>query len=60
VFQKRGDRWYVVQEHLSDLPPVADSLMAAMPDMPGMPAGGTPKTTAPAKAKAKAKAKAPK
>jgi len=33
VFEKRGGRWYVVQEHLSDLPPVPDS-MAAMP--PGM------------------------
>ena len=43
VFQKRGDRWYVVQEHLSDLPPVPDSAMAAMPGMPGMPTG-TPKS----------------
>jgi di/tricarboxylate transporter len=34
VFQKRGDRWYIVQEHLSDLPPMPDSVMAAMP--PGM------------------------
>ena len=25
VFQKRGDRWYIMQEHLSDLPPVPDS-----------------------------------
>ena len=25
VFQKRGDRWYIVQEHLSDLPPMPDS-----------------------------------
>lgn len=33
VFQKRGDRWYIVQEHLSDLPPVPDSAMAAMPPM---------------------------
>jgi len=33
VFQKRGDRWYIVQEHLSDLPPMPDS-MATMP--PGM------------------------
>jgi hypothetical protein len=31
VFQKRGDRWYIIQEHLSDLPPVPDSIMAAMP-----------------------------
>jgi hypothetical protein len=35
VFEKRGDRWYIVQEHLSDLPPVPDSVSAAtMP--PGM------------------------
>jgi hypothetical protein len=33
VFQKRGDRWYIVQEHLSDLPTMPDS-MSAMP--PGM------------------------
>jgi hypothetical protein len=30
VFQKRGDRWYVIQEHLSDLPAMPDSAMAAM------------------------------
>jgi ketosteroid isomerase-like protein len=36
VFQKRGNRWYIVQEHLSDLPPVPDSAMAALPGMPGM------------------------
>ena len=37
VFQKRGDRWYVIQEHLSDLP-------AAMPDSTrtGMPKMQTP------------------
>lgn len=37
VFQKRGDRWYIVQEHLSDfLPPIADSAAAAAPmNMPG-------------------------
>lgn len=34
VFQKRGDRWYIVQEHLSDLPAVPDSLAAKQ--MPGM------------------------
>jgi len=34
VFQKRGNRWYVIQEHLSDLPPMSDSAMAAMPGMP--------------------------
>ncbi len=28
VFEKRGDRWYVIQEHLSDLPPAPDSTMA--------------------------------
>jgi hypothetical protein len=38
VFQKRGDRWYVIQEHLSDLPPMTDSAMAAMPGMPMPPA----------------------
>lgn len=33
VFQKRGDRWYVIQEHLSDLPapPMADSASMKMP-----------------------------
>jgi hypothetical protein len=30
VFQKRGNRWYVIQEHLSDLPPMSDSAMAGM------------------------------
>jgi hypothetical protein len=29
VFEKRGSRWYVVQEHLSDLPPRPDSASAA-------------------------------
>ncbi|MEP6491937.1 MAG: hypothetical protein ABJF01_04635 [bacterium] len=38
VFQKRGDRWYVVQEHLSDLPAMPDSAMAAMPMTMPMPA----------------------
>jgi ketosteroid isomerase-like protein len=33
VFQKRGNRWVIVQEHLSDLPPMPDSAMAAMPGM---------------------------
>lgn len=42
VFQKRGDRWYIVQEHLSDLPPVPDSAMAAMP-MPMSPKMKMPK-----------------
>jgi ketosteroid isomerase-like protein len=33
VFQKRGSRWYVIQEHLSDLPapPMADSASMQMP-----------------------------
>lgn len=49
VFQKRGDRWYVIQEHLSDLPAMSDSAMATMPDMP-MPAHGSmPAVTKPAK-----------
>ena len=29
VFEKRGPRWYVIQEHLSDLPPIPDSVAAA-------------------------------
>jgi hypothetical protein len=33
VFQKRGNRWVIVQEHLSDLPPTHDSTMAQMPGM---------------------------
>lgn len=33
VFQKRGDRWYIVQEHLSDLPPTHDTTMVGMPGM---------------------------
>ncbi|HEY4216128.1 MAG TPA: hypothetical protein VGM67_03260 [Gemmatimonadaceae bacterium] len=44
VFQKRGNRWYIIQEHLSDLPPMTDSAMAAMPGMSGM---QTPSTTKP-------------
>jgi hypothetical protein len=43
VFEKRGDRWYVIQEHLSDLPRMADSTTAApMPPMTMPPAGKTP------------------
>ena len=34
AFEKRGSRWYVVQEHLSDAPTVPDS--AAQAAMPGM------------------------
>ena len=32
VFEKRGSRWYVVQEHLSDAPVVHDSAAVARPD----------------------------
>lgn len=35
VWQKRGDRWYVIQEHLSDLPAIPDSISAKMME-PGM------------------------
>lgn len=38
VFEKRGDEWYVIQEHLSDLPTMRDSAMAPMPPM-AMPSG---------------------
>ena len=34
VFEKRGDRWFIIQEHLSDLPPIPDSVAAKQ--MPGM------------------------
>jgi ketosteroid isomerase-like protein len=42
VFEKRGDRWYVIQEHLSDLPSLPDSTSApmAMPPSHKMPPGG--------------------
>jgi hypothetical protein len=41
VFEKRGDRWYVIQEHLSDLPPMmSDSAMRAMPNTPNTPNTG--------------------
>jgi hypothetical protein len=36
VFEKRGARWYVVQEHLSDLPEAVDSARAATPVPKGM------------------------
>jgi ketosteroid isomerase-like protein len=46
VFQKRGDRWYVIQEHLSDRPSMSDSTMTdstrapmAMPPGHKMPPG---------------------
>lgn len=40
VFQKRGARWYVIQEHLSDLPPAPDSAATmSMPPGMKMPAG---------------------
>lgn len=35
VFQKRGERWYVIQEHLSDLPAAPDSPPAPMAMPPG-------------------------
>lgn len=38
VFQKRGDRWYIIQEHLSDMPPMSDSAMASMVMPPAAPA----------------------
>jgi hypothetical protein len=40
VFQKRGNRWYIIQEHLSDLPAIPDSVSAMMmpPDMKMPPA----------------------
>ena len=40
VFEKRDGRWYIIQEHLSDLPSIPDSAMA-MPIAPGskMPPG---------------------
>lgn len=44
VFQKRGDRWYIVQEHLSDQPPMSDSAMAAM--APPMSSNAAPDSTA--------------
>lgn len=37
VFQKRGDRWYIIQEHLSDTPPMSDSAMASMVTPPAAP-----------------------
>jgi ketosteroid isomerase-like protein len=33
VFEKRDGRWYIVQEHLSDLPSIPDSTMS-MPMAP--------------------------
>lgn len=36
VFEKRGDRWYVIQEHLSDLPAMPESTQTRAPmNMPG-------------------------
>jgi hypothetical protein len=32
VFEKRGNRWYIVQEHLSDLPPAPQVDSTARPD----------------------------
>jgi hypothetical protein len=46
VFQKRSGRWYIIQEHLSDLPPtMSDSAASAMPNMPGMSSGAPGKPT---------------
>jgi hypothetical protein len=37
IFQRRGNRWVVIQEHLSDLPiQQADTSVTVMPGMPGM------------------------
>ena len=37
IFQRRGDRWVVIQEHISDLPiRQADTSVTVMPGMPGM------------------------
>ena len=38
AFEKRGSRWYVVQEHLSDVPPAPAPDSTAKTAMPGMPA----------------------
>ncbi len=37
VFQKRGNRWYIIQEHLSDLPAIPDSAAMTMPPDMKMP-----------------------
>jgi hypothetical protein len=49
AFEKRGSRWYVVQEHLSDAPTIPDSAAqaamqpgTAMPGMGGAPTGSRP------------------
>jgi hypothetical protein len=44
AFEKRGSRWYVVQEHLSDVPTVPDSTA-----QPGMQPGTMPGMTMPPK-----------
>jgi hypothetical protein len=31
IFEKRGGRWLIVQEHLSDLPAAPDSIQTSMP-----------------------------
>src|SRR4029077_12291255 len=36
AFEKRGSRWYVVQEHLSAVPTVPDSTPQPGPTMPGL------------------------
>lgn len=37
VWEKRGDRWYVIQEHLSDLPAIPDSIAALEAPAPATP-----------------------
>ncbi len=57
VFQKRGDRWYIIQEHLSDLPAQPDSMAMPMSSdtahadamAPGMKMAPGTKMPAPAK-----------
>ncbi len=46
AFEKRGSRWYVVQEHLSDVPPMPDSATAATQPGEAMPGMSMPPATA--------------
>jgi hypothetical protein len=60
VFQKRGDRWYIIQEHLSDLPPMmSDSTASAMQGMPNMPSMSPTDTAKKASPKPPGKTKTP-
>jgi hypothetical protein len=60
VFQKRGDRWYIIQEHLSDLPSMmSDSTARAMQGMPNMPSMSPTDTAQKASPKAPGKTKTP-